>query len=602
MRGVVRGALALGWVAGLAVACAASWYVWRHVPIASEDRLFAATLAPVVLWAVVGMFVGWWLRPREARATPPRLRDQRRTAIRFLADRGLAGRRRRHSLPLYLVLGQGGVGKTSLLERSETGLGMPATIGNSTWWVGRDAIFVETTVGAGESARDVFELVRAVRPQLPVNASLLVVSPADLTLADQYEHQQIARSLAEELRLLEDVTGAAAPVYLLLSKTDLVPGFREFFDRLEPQDRSAPWGFELPYHGLDAGPRPQERAGEIEAGFQRILGAMRVRHVEWLSREADPVRCARINVFAAQIAALRNAIRPILEGLFPEQTHAWRGVALRGVFLTSAHQEPLSIDALLPDLSRRFAMPRIGTLPPDLGLDEEEHGYFVAGAIGKAVLPEAGLVSTARRGGVARAAQWGAIALLVAASIGAAWVVFTAFDDEVRLAARVQEAAAAMPPLTEPSTIEGLPSVLAQMRRLDELAAQIDATPAPPDYAFGLTGRARYASALDQARRDLRVNWLLPHLAALIETQLVDGVADLDGLRGLIALAELADDPQSPALREWLEANALLVSDADRQLLVEQGLAGIDENGGLSIDPDYLEAARRIVAYRESLS
>ena len=43
--------------------------------------------------------------------------------------------------------------------------------------------------------------------------------------------------------------------------------------------------------------------------------------------------------------------------------------------------------------STRFAMPRSGMLPPDLDTDEEEQGYFIAGALQKGILPEAGLIA-----------------------------------------------------------------------------------------------------------------------------------------------------------------------------------------------------------------
>src|SRR5690606_36299984 len=167
----------------------------------------------------------------------------------------------------------------------------------------------------------------------------------------------------------------------------------EFFDRREPQDREALWGFALPFV---AAPTAEEASTEFELGLNRMLAGMRARHVEWLSREADSVRSGRIHGFATQSAASGRQIRPILEALVPQQTHGWNGAILRGVFLTSARQEPLTIDPMLPDLSRRFSLPRIGTLPPDLGMEDESHGYFIAGAIRNALLPEAGLVSSKR--------------------------------------------------------------------------------------------------------------------------------------------------------------------------------------------------------------
>jgi len=305
----------LAWLAGLVIASAASWWIWRGAPTADELPRFAAALAPVIVWALVPTILGRWIFGGKAvRAEAPRLREHRRAVLRFLSDRGLKGRRKRHSLPLYLVAGPAGSGKSALLDQSETGLGLPVTVGASRWWVGQDAIFVETNLDGQGSSQDVFDLIRSVGPRQPVSATLLVVSPADLTLADETEHRAVGEAIAGDLRLLEERVGARPPLYLLLSKTDMVPGFREFFDRLEPLDRAAPWGFSLPQGDQLT---TEQASAEIDQRFDRLLSAMRARHIEWLSREADPVRSSRIHGFAAQVAALRHQIRPIVEALLP---------------------------------------------------------------------------------------------------------------------------------------------------------------------------------------------------------------------------------------------------------------------------------------------
>lgn len=594
----MRAGWLLAWLAGLVIASVASWWIWRSVPAADELPRFASALAPVIVWALVPAVLGRWMFGGKAgRAEVPNLREQRRAVLRFLSDRGLKGSRRRHSLPLYVVAGPAGAGKSTLLEQSDTGLGLPVTVGESRWWVGQDAIFVETNFNGQGSSQDVFDLIRSVRPRQPVSATLLVVGPADLALADETEHRAIADAIASDLRLLEERTGARPPLYLLLSKADMVPGFREFFDRLEPLDRAAPWGFSLP---LTDDTTTEQATAEIENGFDRLLAAMRVRHIKWLSREADPVRSGRIHGFAAQVAGLRYQIRPIIDALLPKQTHAWEGAILRGVFLTSARQEPLTIDALLPDLSRWFALPRIGTLPPDLGMEDETHGYFIAGAFRQAILPEAGLVAAKRSPWLA--VQWALVALVIVGTLMAGSYMFRLFDAELRLAPRLSRAVAEFPALVSPSSASQLSSVVTAMKRFDALAAEIQAEPSPPALLVGHNGRRLYASALAEARRNFRRNVLLPHLSALIETQLVDPNAGDAKLKALITVAAAAAKPGSDSVKQWLEENASLVSESDRARLVSEGIEGIREAGGLAIDPAYIEAARRMIAYRESLS
>lgn len=591
------------WLAGLALSLAASWAIWRYARIPDADLRFAACLAPPTLWALVPV-VFWRFFARSAKqADAPGLRDQRRAVRTLLADRGYKGRRARYSVPFYLVVGAPGVGKSSLLDRSGLGLTMPVAIGGATWWVGKEAVFVEASLGLPDrSLHEVCDVLRSLRPLQPVNGTILVLSPADLTLADQAEHREMAQTAAQGLREIEEATGQSPPVYLALAKVDLLPGFLEFFDRQEQQERSQPWGFALPFAGPAVRPTAAEAGEALGRGFEELLEAMRVRLVEWLSREADAVRCARINGFGTQIANLNRTLQPMLSAFLPGSgSTTWRGAALRGVYLTSARQEALSIDGLLPELSRRFAMPRIGMLPPDLGLDDEDHGYFIGGMFAKAVFPEAGLVARNARGRFGAALQWAAVAAIVAASAGTGYLVFQAFDGSVRQAARAAEIPDDIRPIPDPARLDSLPSILAAMRRLEAFGMEFDAE--EPDHAdlLRLSARPPLAAAAQDALDRLRRNAFAPSLTALLETQLVDLDADIETLRGRIALAE---DPAGPGARPaaWLEEGAALVPEADRAYFVGQGAALFLNDGGLRVDPAYLDAARRIVAWKESLS
>jgi type VI protein secretion system component VasK len=196
---------------------------------------------------------------------------------------------------------------------------------------------------------------------------------------------------------------------------------------------------------------------------------MRARLVEWLSREADPVRCARINGFSAQVAALQNTVQPLLDAVFTSGGKAHNGAALRGIFLTSARQEALSIDSLLPELSRRFAMPRVGMIPPDLGFDDEDHGYFIAGTFKDTIFKEAGLVGFHRKGHIGNPVKWAAAAALTVACLGVGYLVFQTFENETRWTTRGVETATQTKPITSPTTVAALSTITAALRRMDDL-------------------------------------------------------------------------------------------------------------------------------------
>jgi type VI protein secretion system component VasK len=591
------------WLAGLCLSIAASWAIWNYAPITDAQLRFAACIAPLVLLALIPALLGRRIGFTQTHPDSPGFREQRRLASTFLSNRGLQGRRGRQSVPLYLLIGAPGVGKSSLLEKSGMRLGMPTTIGQATWWVGEEAIFVETSIGApDQKLGEVCGLIKQLRPAQPINGTVFVLSPADLTLADQTEHREFSQNALLGLREIETVTGQTAPVYMMLTKIDLLPGFQEFFDRQEPQERLQPWGFTLPLPAAGVPLSADAMKEAVSHGYQSLLAAMRARLVEWHSREADPVRCARINGFSAQVAALQNTVQPLLDAVFTSGGKAHNGAALRGIFLTSARQEALSIDSLLPELSRRFAMPRVGMIPPDLGFDDEDHGYFIAGTFKDTIFKEAGLVGFHRKGHIGDPVKWASAAALTVACLGVGYLVFQTFENETRWTTRGVETATQTKPITSPTTVAALSTITAALRRMDDLETAMKSEGPVLPLMVGLAARPKLDASVEEARMRVRRNALLPSLSALMETQLVDLNASVETMKGRIALASATGNPDDAALAAWLEAQAMLVPEADRGLFVSESKAAIAAHGGIAIDPAYLDAARRMIAYKESLS
>jgi type VI protein secretion system component VasK len=554
----------------------------------------------LTLWALLPVLFWRSFFRTDASNESAGFRELRQTAKKLLADRGFASQRARYSVPFYLVVGAPGSGKSSLLDKSELKLTRPAKIGAANWWISKDAVFIETSLGKGEAAlRETCDVIKSLRPLQPLNGIILTVSPGDLTLADMTEQRDIAQSTARELRLIEDATGGPLPVYLALSKIDLLPGFLEFFDRQEQQERQQGWGFALPYRGLGKLPDNDNLDDAMANGFDGLLAAIRSRLVEWLSRETDATRGNKINGFGTQIASIQQTLRPLLAAMQSDAEERARSYNLRGVYLTSAHQEALSIDGLLPELSRRFAMPRIGMLPPDLGLDDEDHGFFIGGVFKQAVFREAGLANRGTSTGAI--AQWASVAAIVAASLGASYLVFTIFDGEIRRSARAAEIADTMRPMPPQISLASLPTILATMQTLEGMKRSGVGVAKPSIDMPGLNRGEKIARAAEQSLAGLRRNALAPSIAAMLENELVEMDADLPTLRARIALAENPSAPEA-GLADWISKGATTLPEQYQDYFAKEGLALFETDGAIVIDPAYLDTARRIIAWKESLS
>lgn len=591
------------WLLGLVLMLGLGLAVWRLAPVPADDVRLVAAATPVIVWAIALLVLGQ--APATARTgleTEPAEPGSRRrfTPSRWsqpiaqtLRARGLSGRNARYRVPLYLVVGPPGSGKSTLLERSELDLDPPCTIEESRWWIGSDAIFVEVSAGSG-SDEAILRTLRRFRPASPVNGVILVVSPADLTLADAQERRQTGAAIARFLSLVQPAVRARLPVYVLLSKLDLTPGFSEFFDRTEAHERRQLWGFSL---RSDFG-LTETHAQALEAvrtGIRELVHGTRLRLVEWLSRESDARRGGRILTFSAQVAALDPIVDSILAPLLPSEARKRPGMRLRGIYLTSARQDALSIDPLLPELAERFRMPRTGTDAPDLTLGEEENGYFVGGSLRKAILSEGGLAGAEPRAWYDRPAfGLAAVAASVAIAILSIAPTISAFRQWATATAVPEAAAAGIGTTLRSADPKDLDRIVSDLGTLE--AIQLDA----PNNLFprGALSPGQVGDAASRSYEDVLRFTLLPHLVALLEADLVDLNAPAATLRERQAAATSPATGEAGA--QWLRSLTARLPDAKGggDLLTHGSRALVLASGPL-VDPAYLDASRRLLAYRD---
>jgi len=123
---------------------------------------------------------------------------------------------------------------------------------------------------------------------------------------------------------LYQTLGLRIPVYVLVTKTDLLAGFAEFFSPLGKEERAQAWGFSLPYgkEGLDPAP--------MSAELQRLERRLYDRLPEQLEEERDATRRALLYGFPQQFALLRDRLVQFVEAAFaPTKLEAQ--LVIRGV-------------------------------------------------------------------------------------------------------------------------------------------------------------------------------------------------------------------------------------------------------------------------------
>ena len=153
-------------------------------------------------------------------------------------------------LPWYMVIGESGSGKTTAIQGADLSSpfaevsrvsGISGTR-NCDWWFFEQAILIDT---AGRYAIPVDEgrdkdewqkflsLLSRFRKKEPLNG-LVVTVAADQLLQDNADKLETAgKSIRQRIDELMRVLGAKFPVYIMVSKCDLVQGAVRFCDHLE---------------------------------------------------------------------------------------------------------------------------------------------------------------------------------------------------------------------------------------------------------------------------------------------------------------------------------------------------------------------------------
>ncbi|HYS12676.1 MAG TPA: type VI secretion system membrane subunit TssM, partial [Burkholderiaceae bacterium] len=355
----------------------------------------------------------------------------------------LFGRPFIYQLPWYVIIGAPGAGKTTALVNSglefplATKLGKKPVRGvggtrNCDWWFASDAVLIDTAgrFTTQDSDRDsdratwfgFLDLLVRYRPRRPINGVLLTISVTDLLAANADERKAHARKLRERVDELHARLGAGIPIYVLMTKVDLLAGFMEFFADFDKDERAQVWGVTFPYAPGASEADPLARLGaELVALEKRLDECL----LERLHGEHDRERRAAIYAFPQQWRVLRETLVGFLQGTFVQARGELRPL-VRGVYFTSATQEGTPVDRALGELARALGLKSRIVAPAR----PSGKTFFVTRLLREVVFAEAALAGTNLRLRKSRAVlQWGAIGAtctLVVAAVGLAWRAYEA--------------------------------------------------------------------------------------------------------------------------------------------------------------------------------
>ncbi len=397
---------------------------------------------------------------------------------------GGGGRAALYALPWYAIIGPPGSGKSTALRSS--GLAFPYLpsqsrgsvkgVGgtrNCDWWLTNEAVLLDTagrwtTQEDSEEWLAFLDLLRKHRGRAPLNGILVAVSVDDLLGGGDETRAHLASKVRERVDEVMTRLGITLPVYVLVTKCDLVPGFVETFGDLPRSERGRLWGFTMPFRDLGL-----ELADVVHARMAEIVAALERRALDRVTEERRREARPRIAEFPGQLALLDDPLRHFLVELFQPNVYRESPV-LRGVYFTSGTQEGRPIDRLLGQLADAAGISGLTLPEPVL----EPKSYFLTKVFFDVLFPDAKLVAPTARS--AQRAHWAQIGLglglasiagLATIGAAAAWRANRSLvDSTAELLATTPRAAAADP--VDPALLEPL------RERAEEL--RVHAAEGPP--------------------------------------------------------------------------------------------------------------------------
>jgi type VI secretion system protein ImpL len=452
---------------------------------------------------------------------------------------GLFGRQYVYQLPWYIFIGAPGSGKTTALINS--GLKFPLAerfgeasirgIGgtrNCDWWFTDEAVLLDTagrytTQESNQEADSAawagfLQLLKKFRPRRPINGVFLTISAADLLQQSPSEREVHIKALRKRIQELHEQLGIRFPLYVLITKADLLAGFMEFYGAFGAEERAQVWGVSLPL-----AEKPTEAAPLVNFGneFSLLEKRLNERLVDRLQEERDVQRRALLYTLPQQFASLKDVLTDFLDKVFSPSRFEEKPL-LRGVYFTSGTQEGSPIDRIMGSLGRAFRLERKMLAP----MRPSGKSFFITRLIRDVIFPEAGLAGTNLRWERRRALfQWGglAIACLITITGIFAWSVSYARNKSyvAEVETQLKDVAKQVEALTvnDSTDVVGLLPVLQSVQNLTSTSSAV-AGDTPVSMTFGLYQGDKLASASDNAYHRLLHDAFLPRVAMRIEQQL----------------------------------------------------------------------------------
>ena len=260
---------------------------------------------------------------------------------------------------------------------------------NCDWFFTEDAILIDTAGRYVQQKSDpeidaaewggFLELLKKHRGRRSLNGVVLTLSVEEF-LGDEAALRDHGREIRRRLLELSEKLEIRLPVYLMITKVDLLPGFESFFGELGTRAREQVWGATLPVETRVDGTMIDREMRALQARLEERLP-------ERIAADLSVAERGAVFRFPAEVDRLTSPIKILIDAVFGESRYEetpW----LRGFYLTSATQEGSPIDQMVGAMASSFGLSAPTAATRRHG---EKRSFFLRNLLTEVIFREAGL-------------------------------------------------------------------------------------------------------------------------------------------------------------------------------------------------------------------
>ncbi|MDR1475965.1 MAG: hypothetical protein LBI20_01435 [Holosporales bacterium] len=250
----------------------------------------------------------------------------------------------KYKLPWYMVIGTEGSGKSSLLSGFTHEEIHDDEEGNSncTWWFLKNGVLLDikgsvflpkTGFNADERSWSIIlNMLTRYRNAKPVNGLILTIPVDELYGKSKLSPEEIKKRalfIARKLNFAQNYLGMKLPVYVVITKTDIVPGFQSFCSEIPVRNRTNMLGWSSPFSSNTV--FTTRILEDAFASFEDELNEIRM---EIFSENSVTTTRDGIFVFPSELLTVKESLKCYIETIFKassiEERFYFRGFYFTG--------------------------------------------------------------------------------------------------------------------------------------------------------------------------------------------------------------------------------------------------------------------------------